>query len=429
MVTGVVNATGRGSVTDTYAGFAAPCSALPRNIAIIGAGPAGLIAAEVLATAGHKVTVYDRMPSAARKFLMAGRGGLNLTHSESFEAFVSRYQDAGGAVHRAITAFPPSAVIDWANGLGAETFIGSSGRVFPKAMKASPLLRVWLQRLGKLGVELKTRHTWTGFTGGGLTFIDGQGATFTVKPDATILALGGASWPRLGSDGTWVAPLQNAGVGVTPLQASNCGVVVPWSAYMAKLEGAPLKRITVACGAVTRQGEAVITKTGLEGGVIYALSREIREALRHGAATITIDLRSDLPFERLRDRLADVASSKDTTTNILRKAAGLNAAASAVIREPGPLPRTPDELARRIKSVPLHVTALASLDHAISTAGGVDQSGLDASFMLRAHPGVFAAGEMLDWDAPTGGYLLQASLATGVAAARGALSWVDVNQP
>lgn len=412
------------TLAETFSGFSAPQARAPRSVAIVGAGPAGLIAAEVLASAGHQVTVYDRMASPARKFLMAGRGGLNLTHSEAFETFLNRYQEDRGAVRRAVMAFPPSAVIDWANSLGAETFIGSSGRVFPRAMKASPLLRAWLQRLGKLGVVLKTRHTWTGFAdGGGLTFTGPQGEVLLIKPDAAILALGGASWPRLGSDGGWVKPFQTAGISVTPLQASNCGVAINWSAHMAKFEGLPLKQISVTCAGTTRHGEAVITKFGLEGGVIYALSHDIRKALAAGPVSITVDLRAGLPLDDLVDRIAS-SPPKSTTTNILRKGAGLSSAATGIVREPGPLPRDPQVLAGRIKALPLVVTAMACLDRAISTAGGIDQSALDPNFMLAQRPGVFVAGEMLDWDAPTGGYLLQASFATGVAAARGALTWL-----
>lgn len=424
----VVSMTGpAGAAVQTFKGFelfrTGSELTIPATIAIVGAGPAGLIAAEVLATAGHRVTVYDRLASPARKFLMAGRGGLNLTHSEPLETFLSRYQDEAGAVRRAVEAFPPSVLIDWANSLGIETFVGSSGRVFPKAMKASPLLRAWLRRLDALGVALKPRHTWRGFSeDGGIVFETPDGNGFTHQADATILALGGASWPKLGSDGGWASPLRDAGVAITALQPSNCGVIIPWSAYMAKLEGAPLKTIAIACGKTTRRGEAVITRTGLEGGVIYALSRDIREALALGPATITLDLRADLPLKRLRDRIADAATPKATTTSVLRKGAGLSPAACALVREPGPLPRDPDGLAQRIKAVPLQIVALPGLERAISTAGGISQRAINRTFMLAARPGVFAAGEMLDWDAPTGGYLLQACFATGVAAASGVLA-------
>lgn len=424
----VVSVTGpAGAAAQTFKGFDRFRSeselTSPATIAIVGAGPAGLIAAEVLATAGHRVTVYDRMASPARKFLMAGRGGLNLTHSEPLETFLSRYQDETGAVRRAVEAFPPSVLIDWANSLGIETFVGSSGRVFPKALKASPLLRGWLKRLDTLGVALKPRHTWRGFSeGGGIVFETPDSNDVTVHPDAAILALGGASWPKLGSDGGWVTPLRDAGVAMTALQPSNCGVIIPWSPYMAKLDGAPLKTLAITCGKTTRRGEAVITRTGLEGGAIYALSRDIREALAKGPATITLDLRADMPLDRLQGRIADAATAKATTTTILRKGAGLSPGAAAVVREPGPLPREPDALANRIKKVPLQVTGLAGIERAISTAGGVSQRAINRTFMLTARPGVFAAGEMLDWDAPTGGYLLQACFATGVAAASGVLA-------
>lgn len=394
-------------------------------VAIVGAGPAGLFAAEHLAAQGLAVTIYERMPSPARKFLMAGRGGLNLTHSEDFAKFVNRYHDPAGVIARAVTAFPPSALIAWANGLGAETFVGSSGRVFPKAMKASPLLRAWLRRLSDLGVVLKTGWTWRGFGGAPTTLsFDAAGEPQTVRADAVLLALGGASWPRLGSDGTWTRILEDAGVAITPLQASNCGVVVPWSAPMAKHFGAPLKRTAVTCGAITIRGEAVITKDGLEGGAVYALSQPIRDALQRDpqSAALTFDLRPDTDVDALGNRLAQ-SDRKDSLSNMLRKAASLSPAAIAILREFGPLPRNPAELAARIKSVSIPVAGLSGLDRAISTAGGVCAAGIDDALMLRDLPGVFVAGEMLDFDAPTGGYLLQATFSTGNAAARGIAAW------
>lgn len=385
------------------------------------------MAAETIATAGHDVTVYERMPSPARKFLMAGRGGLNLTHSEPLDAFLTRYGEEAFLIRDAVRSFPPGRLIAWANALGAETFVGSSGRVFPKAMKASPLLRAWLRRLDALGVTIKTRHTWTGFSSdGALKLSNGAGATTTPKPDACILALGGASWPRLGSDGAWVQPFKSEDIAVTPLQSANSGVSIAWTDIFAeRFAGAPLKRIAISVDETKMRGEAVITRGGLEGGAIYAVGRAIRGALHDGtSATITIDLKPDTTLDELTTRLARSRGSQ-SLSNLLRKAAHLDAAAIGLLREAGALPSEPSALAARIKAVPLTVTGLASIDRAISTAGGIALSALTPDLMLKAKPGVFVAGEMLDWDAPTGGYLLQASFATGVVAAHGVLNWLD----
>lgn len=388
------------------------------------------MAAEVIASAGHAVTIYERMPSPARKFLMAGRGGLNLTHSEPLDRFLSRYGSEATAVCKAVTAFPPERVIGWAQGLGQETFTGSSGRVFPKTMKASPLLRAWLKRLEKLGVGLKTQHAWTRFSGERAIVLRTPDATLlTIEPDATILALGGASWPKLGSDGAWVPLLHNAGVSVTPLKPANCGVLVAWTNVFAnRFAGAPLKRIAMTLGDTRVRGEAVVTRAGLEGGVIYALGNDIRSALHCDAnATLTIDLKPDVSEAVLVERLAKPQGSQPRT-NFLRKVTGLDAAAIGLLREAGPLPASAEGLAALIKSVPVTVRGTAGLERAISTAGGVCFSGLTTDFMLAARPGVFVTGEMLDWDAPTGGYLLQAAFATGQAAAKGVLHWLD-SQP
>ena len=395
------------------------------NIAIVGAGPAGLMTAEVLASKGHRVTIYERMPSPARKFLLAGRGGLNLTHTEQHDHFLQRYGSATEPIQRAIDGFPPQAIIAWAQGLGQETFIGSSGRVFPKTMKASPLLRAWLKRLDSLGVKLRTRHTFVGFAEGGLKISRSGGGVETFPHDAVILALGGASWPKLGSDGSWIAPLSQAGIGNTPLSASNAGILIPWSDHVRlRFAGTPLKRIAVTVDGVTARGEAVITSTGLEGGVIYALSRPIRAALAAPPAVMTIDLRPDMTHAELAERLARGAA-KDSLSNHLRKAAGLSPAQAAVFREgTAKSQREPQALALAIKNFALPLAGMHGLERAISTAGGIALGELDDNAMVQRLPGVFAAGEMLDWDAPTGGYLLTACLATGVSAANGVMRWL-----
>jgi len=393
------------------------------DIAIIGAGPAGLIAAERLALAGHKVALYERMPSPARKFLLAGRGGLNLTHSEPLDALLGRYGAARAWLEPAIRAFPPQALRDWADGLGAESFTGSSGRVFPKAMKASPLLRAWLARLDGLGVQLHAGRLWTGWDeSGGLRFALRDGGEEIVTPRATLLALGGASWPRLGADGSWVELLAGKGVVIAPLRPANAGFSVAWSALMReRFAGQPLKRIALSIAGQRVMGEAMIDAGGIEGGAIYALSGPLRETIaRDGEATLTIDLRPDLIEPELANRLAKRRAG-ETLSNHLRKAAGLSPVAAAVLREAtsGPLPAEPDALAGLIKAAPLRLTGMASLARAISTAGGIRAEEIDQYFMLKRLPGIFVAGEMLDWEAPTGGYLLQACFATGVAAAEG----------
>ena len=403
-------------------------SAKTPTVAIIGAGPAGLMAAERLSAAGVSVTIYDRMASPARKFLMAGRGGLNLTHSEDLPHLLTRYGAAEARLAPAIAAFPPAAVRDWADGLGQPTFVGSSGRVFPRSLKASPLLRAWLNRLGASGVRLLSRRTWLGWDEAGHpVFRLPDASEETACPDATILALGGASWPRLGADGGWVGVLAARGIAVAPLRPANCGFAVDWTdSFRARFAGQPLKHIALTWDGHSVRGEAVVTDYGIEGGAIYALSAALRDAIEgRGPVSLEVDLRPDMTQAELAARLAK-ARQRETLANVLRKAANLAPVAINLLREAvGPaLPRDPGALAALVKSVPLLLRAPQPLARAISTAGGIGLDALDAHFMLRALPGVFAAGEMLDWEAPTGGYLLQACFATGRAAAEGALHWL-----
>jgi len=365
------------------------------SVDIVGAGPAGLMAAEVLAQGGAAVRVMDHMPSPARKFLMAGRGGLNLTHSEPLDRFLDRYGEARGFLEPAIRAFPPEALIAWCNGLGTETFVGSSGRVFPKTMKASPLLRAWLRRLDGLGVKLELKTEWTG----------------DKEADAMILAMGGASWPRLGSDAGWAAILRRRGIEVKDFIPANCGVTIDWSDFLKeRFAGEPLKRIAMTSGGRAVRGEAVVTRRGLEGGAVYALGPQLRET-----AELTLDLRPDLTSAQLEARLAR-PKGKASQSNFLRKAAGLSPVAIALLREAG-APVT----AAGIKSLSLTVTGTDSLARAISSAGGVALGEVDRNFEFKAWPDVYVVGEMLDWEAPTGGYLLQACFSTAVAAAKACL--------
>ena len=401
------------------------------QVAIIGAGPAGLMAAEVLAQGGGRVTVYDAMPSVGRKFLMAGRGGLNLTHSEPLPAFLARYRAAMPQLAPAIEAFPPDALREWCEALGQPTFVGSSGRIFPSALKASPLLRAWLRRLGAMGVQFSLRHRWSGWDGNGHLLFQTPEGQNAVDARATVLALGGASWPRLGSDGRWVAALGAKGVKLSPLKPANCGFTVAWSdIFRDRFEGQPLKGIELSFGAHSVRGEAMITRNGIEGGAIYALSAELRDAiLSSGQATLHIALRPDLKTRDLVARLT-APRGKQTFSNWLRKAAQLSPVAIGLLQESAIssgvalASLSPENLAARINTVPIHLTGIAGIARAISTAGGIAFEELDAGFMIRRLPGVFAAGEMLDWEAPTGGYLLQACFATGAAAGRGALKWL-----
>jgi uncharacterized flavoprotein (TIGR03862 family) len=392
------------------------------TIAIIGAGPSGLFGAELLAAAGASVTIYDHMPSAGRKFLMAGRGGLNLTHSEPLESFLARYGESRAAIEAAIRAFPPENLRQWADGLGAESFVGSSGRVFPRAMKASPLLRAWLRRLDGLGVAIALRHRLIDLDHGEAVFETPDGR-ITQRADGILFACGGGSWAKLGSDGAWREVLEKRNIPTKPFAPSNGGVIIPWTSHMACLAGQPLKRIVLRIGEAQSRGEALISTNGLEGGAIYALSPALREALSKGNARLSIDLRPDLDAETLAKRLSEVKKG-ETQTHALRRLAGLADAALGVLREGGPLPKDVEALAQRIKHSILPVTALAPIDRAISSVGGLPFEALDDRMMIRAMPGVFAAGEMLDFDAPTGGYLLQACFSTAHAAAHGMLAFL-----
>ncbi|MHC3125841.1 NAD(FAD)-utilizing dehydrogenase [Brevundimonas sp. GN22] len=389
------------------------------RVVIIGAGPAGLMAAEQLADQGHDVTVHDQMPSVARKFLMAGRGGLNLTHSEPRERFDRRYGEAQPQVADWLDDFDAQALRTWADGLGAETFIGTSGRVFPKAMKASPLLRAWLARLARKGVTIKTRSRWTGWHGDALAFDELDGSSEVVA-DAVILALGGASWVKLGSDAAWVPWLNAKGVDVRPFQPANVGFEVDWSPLLVeRFAGHPLKNIGITFSGHTARGEAILSGYGLEGGAVYALSAVVREAIaRQGEVMVHIDLRPDQTLSQLANRL-DKPRGKNSLSNHLRKSLHLDPAFIGLMREAGPLPEEAMALAQLIKAVPVRLKAPRGLERAISSAGGIGRDQYNRELMLNALPGVFVCGEMLDWEAPTGGYLLQACFASAVRASRG----------
>jgi uncharacterized flavoprotein (TIGR03862 family) len=401
------------------------------HVAVVGAGPAGLMAAEVLARGGAAVTVYDAMPSAGRKLLMAGRGGLNLTHSEPLLEFLKRYGAATSHLAPAIEAFPPQRLREWSEALGQPTFIGSSGRVFPKVMKASPLLRAWLRKLDATGVHLELRHRWTGWDQDGQPSFQTPDGPRAIDARVTVLALGGASWPRLGSDGAWAETLAAKGVAISPLRPANSGFVVAWSdIFRDHFEGQPLKGVALSFGGQRVRGEAVITRTGIEGGAVYALSAILREAIeKSGQATLSVALRPDIDNDELIARLS-APRGKQSISNWLRKAAHLSPVAIGLLQEAAVasgaalLSLSPARLAGLINAVPVRLTGTAPIARAISTAGGIAFDELDADFMIRRLPGVFAAGEMLDWEAPTGGYLLQASFATGAAAGRGALKWL-----
>ncbi len=396
------------------------------RVAIVGGGPAGLMAAEVLASAGHAVTIYEAMPTVGRKFLLAGKSGLNITHSEDHQRFRSRFGHSGARILPAIDAFPAGGVRAWAQALGTETFVGSSGRVFPMAMKASPLLRAWLRRLEGQGVTILTRHRWAGFANGGYLFETPNGATI-VEADAVLLALGGASWPRLGSDAAWVPWLRDRGVDIADLRPANCGFDVSWSEmFRERFAGAPVKSVIASSEAGAVSGEFVVTRHGIEGSLVYAHAAGLREQIeKNGSAALTLDL---MPGRALARLVQDIAKQdgKASFSTRLRKGAGIDGVKAALLREfsSDADRRDPQRLAGLIKHFALPVIRPRPIAEAISTAGGVRWSAIDESYMLKALPGAFVAGEMIDWEAPTGGYLLTACFATGKAAAAGIERWL-----
>ncbi len=403
----------------------------PIDIAVVGAGPAGLMAAEALALRGHAVHVFDGMPSAGRKFLLAGKGGLNLTHGEPWERFVTRYGERAPALRAALEAFPAQALRDWAAALGVETFVGSSGRVFPRDLKAAPLLRAWLHRLRGQGVVLHMRHRWQGWAeGGALRMATPQGERL-LQPRATVLALGGGSWQRLGSDGAWQPWLAAAGVAVRPLVPSNCGFDVGWSEKLRREHaGAPLKGVRLSFERFSQLGEMVLTAGGVEGSLVYAASAPLRDAIaREGRATFVLDLLPDRDAAWVAREVAHPRGSRSMGSH-LQSRLNLGAAKAAllweVVMRHEPAARAdPARLAQLVKALPVTATAPRPIDEAISSGGGVAFEALDEALMLRPCPGVFCAGEMLDWEAPTGGYLLTACFATGRAAGQGAAAWLE----
>lgn len=398
-----------------------------KQIAILGGGPAGLMAAESLSSTGHAVTVYEAMPTVARKFLLAGKSGLNITHSEEYDRFSSRFGVSNSRLRAALDAFKPNDVRSWAAGLGTETFIGTSGRVFPRVMKASPLLRAWLRRLDQQGVTILTRHRWFGFSDGGYTIQTPEGP-MTIHPDAALLALGGASWPRLGSDGRWLPWLSEKGVAIGDFQPANCGFDVDWSDHLRqRFSGEPVKSVTATSTAGVIPGEFVITRHGIEGSLIYAHATALRNRLATGKATA---LEVDLMPGRSQERIAREIGKQDqkaSLSNRLRKGAGIDGVKAALVRELADHAdlQDPHRLANLIKALPIPISAPRPIAEAISSAGGVEWGGIDRNYMLKALPGLFVAGEMIDWEAPTGGYLLTACFATGRAAASGIAAWLN----
>lgn len=401
-------------------------------IAVIGAGPAGLMAAEVLAQQGKTVAVFDAMPSAGRKFLMAGKGGMNITHSEPFELFLSRYGGRQAQLAPLLHTFTPDDLRAWIHGLGIDTFIGSSGRVFPTGMKAAPLLRAWLHRLRELGVTFHMRHRWQGWDATGALHFDTPQGELNIPADATVLALGGGSWPQLGSDGSWTNVLEQRGLEIVPLKPANCGFDIAWSAHFReRFAGEPLKSVAATFGGVRKHGECMITAHGIEGGLIYALSAALRDEIeQHGRAILRLDLLPDWSAERVLKEVSHPRGARSLSSH-LQSRLGLKGAKASLLREAlsAEQMHDPMQLAQTLKSLPLELCSPRPLAEAISSAGGVPFDALDERLMLKRLPGLFCAGEMLDWEAPTGGYLLTACLASGRAAGYGALGWLDNENP
>jgi hypothetical protein len=409
------------------------------TVAIVGGGPAGLMAAEAAITTRTdiKVDVYDAMPSVGRKFLLAGKGGLNLSHSEPIESFLSRYGTRRALIEPAIRSFPPSALQTWARELGVDTFVGTSGRIFPTDLKAAPLLRAWLRRLKQAGVRFHVRHRWQGWDEQGrLRFLTADGVSH-LQADAVVLALGGGSWPNLGSDGAWVKLLSEQHIPIAPLKPANCGFDVQWSEHFrSKFAGYPVKTAAIAVKAldgstIRHRGEFIVTADGVEGGIIYMVSAHARDAIAvEGTATLWLDLVPDRSLQQLTDDLSRPRGKRTIATHLQRRA-GISGVKAGLLREMVPLEALTDpvRLAAALKSLPVTVVAPRPIEEVISTAGGVSFEALDRRLMLQALPGVFCAGEMLDWEAPTGGYLLTACLATGRLAGRAAVSWAQCHLP
>ena len=400
----------------------------PPRIAVIGGGPAGLMAAETAAAAGAEVHLFEAQASVGRRFLIAGKGGLNLTHSEPRPGFDARYRERTAQVGRWLDAFDANALREWARGLGVDTFVGSSGRVFPGDLKAAPLLRGWVRRLKDSGVGFHVQHRWLGWNAdGALRFATPRGET-AIRADACVLALGGASWPELGGNADWVGPLRDAGVAVAELKPANCGFDVAWSAFFVdRFAGAPLKPVIAHWQGRSLQGECVVSAHGIEGSLVYALSAELRAAIeREGSALLHLDLAPGRELARLQRDLARPRNGR-SLSECLRRQAGIEGAKAALLREVLDKARIDDPatLAATIKRLPLRLLRSRPIAEAISSAGGVRLEALDDDLMLAARPGTFCAGEMLDWEAPTGGYLLTACFASGLCAARGALRWLQ----
>jgi uncharacterized flavoprotein (TIGR03862 family) len=397
-------------------------------VAVIGGGPAGLMAAEALAQAGLAVELFDAMPSVGRKFLLAGVGGMNITHSEPYPAFVGRYAERRDEVDRLLQGFDATALRAWIHGLDVSTFVGTSGRVFPTDMKAAPLLRAWLKRLRDDGVVIHTRHRWLGWQADGRVRVAGPQGERVIEAAAVVLALGGGSWARLGSDGAWLPLLAARGVEVTDLRPSNCGFEVEaWSDLLKdKFAGAPLKNVAMALpGSTPRKGECILTAQGLEGSLVYALSAPIRQAIdQAGRATVWLDLLPDRPVDNLVRALSKPRGSRSMAKHLQSQVRldGVKAALLREVTDPAAF-ADPVTLAQAIKALPIELVRTRPLDEAISSAGGVRFEALDEGLMLKALPGVFCAGEMLDWEAPTGGYLLTACFASGLRAGQAAAAW------